>query len=66
MPEDQNVSVRIKLEPSLWRTIRAAAMLDGISAAEWIARLARHELAGVAPAPVDQPQREDADGPDRD
>lgn len=62
-----DVQVRISLDPGLWRLIRAAAMLDGITASEWVARLARAELAeSLPPGEKDEPQREVADGPDRD
>ena len=65
-----DVQVRISLDSGLWRLIRAAAMLDGITASEWMARLARAELANslppTEPSDEDQPQREVADGPDRD
>ena len=62
-----DVQVRISLDPGLWRLIRAAAMLDGITAGEWIARLARAELAtSLPPGNEEEPQREGADGADRD
>ena len=50
---------RIVLDPTLWRTVRAAAALEGVSPGRWLENLARRELASSLPsAPEESNGRE--------